>query len=541
MEKELAVLKKTIQLKNIKIRSFKLKLKYFQKINKILKVKCKIDLKNQIDKLNYVNEHAKELSKMLLVRKPITSKWSQSQRFIAQNIYFRSARTYRYLKTGLKCRLPAVSSIQTWMPVKHLKPGINYDIVNNLKMKCKELDENSKFAVLVYDEVDIKRGLDYNCYHDHIDGFTDLGNERRNTIAKSICLFLIRGLFSNYKYVLSYYSSQTNMKGDEIKNKLFENIELAENCGFQIVAVVCDQGSNNRSCYSKLGATSDKPYFIFRNKKVYALYDSPHLIKSVRNNLMASDLSTPDGIASWSILEELYEIETNSTTKMCTKLSYAHIKPNTFEEMRVCYATQIFSRSVTAGIKTALSFNKFSDPKRALATMYFCEKMDILFDALNSKNQYDSNPNRNALKINNEPYQTLKLMLNFIKEIKRCSKGKPYCFAGLVQTISGIINLTDEFLGKNEDISYIITSRFNQDPCENLFSIIRQRGGNSRNPTVHHFNDIIAQIMSMKIVQPSDHSNCEADYDEMLVHPTNFTSSTVLQYQLKTLIRCQFV
>ena len=43
------------------------------------------------------------------------------------------------------------------------------------------MDDNSRYAVIVYDEVDI-RDLGYNCYHDHIDGFSDLGNKRQKIV-----------------------------------------------------------------------------------------------------------------------------------------------------------------------------------------------------------------------------------------------------------------------------------------------------------------------------------------------------------------------
>lgn len=65
------------------------------------------------------------------------------------------------------------------------------------------------------------------------------------------------------------------------------------------------------------------PFFI-KKKKVYGMYDVPHLIKSVRNNLLRSNLQTLDGVVSWKIIEYIYNTERNNTTKMCPKLKYAH-------------------------------------------------------------------------------------------------------------------------------------------------------------------------------------------------------------------------
>lgn len=135
IDREMENLKMVVQQKNMKIRSLSLKNRYLRKTNKFIKLAHNTNIKDKINNLSYVEEHVKELGKMLLVRKCKTSKWSQPQRFLAQNIFFRSATTYRYLKNILKCRLPAVSSLQSWMPVKHLKPGVNEGIFNNLKTK----------------------------------------------------------------------------------------------------------------------------------------------------------------------------------------------------------------------------------------------------------------------------------------------------------------------------------------------------------------------------------------------------------------------
>ena len=57
---------------------------------------------------------------------------------------------------------------------------------------------------------------------------------------------------------------------------------------YNIVSVNCDQGSNNRS--ADLGATTEQPYFMLGNKKIFLLYDVPYLFKSVRNRLQTADI-----------------------------------------------------------------------------------------------------------------------------------------------------------------------------------------------------------------------------------------------------------
>lgn len=64
-------------------------------------------------------------------------------------------------------------------------------------------------------------------------------------------------------------------------------------------APVCDQGTTNRKLYSQLGISPKTSCFTSSEEKIYELYDACHLIKSVRNNLIKSNLKTPDGEISW--------------------------------------------------------------------------------------------------------------------------------------------------------------------------------------------------------------------------------------------------
>lgn len=71
-----------------------------------------------------------------------------------------------------------------------------------------------------------------------------------------------------------------------------------------------------------------------------------------------------------------------------------------------------------------------------------------------------------------------------------------------------------------------MTKRLNQDPLENLFSIVRQKGGNNNNPTMAELNTILARVMSLHIVQSTSVSNCEVDEDYMLT--VDMDSETII-------------
>lgn len=76
-----------------------------------------------------------------------------------------------------------------------------------------------------------------------------------------------------------------------------------------------------------------------------------------------------------------------------------------------------------------------------------------------------------------------------------------------MQTINGIL-----LLKTKSNIEYLLTSRLNQDPLENYFSIIRASNTNNKNPSVFEFNKIMAKLMSIKIITKfTNDSNCEDD------------------------------
>lgn len=60
------------------------------------------------------------------------------------------------------------------------------------------MDDLSKEAVLMFDEMSIDRQLVYNAHEDEIQGFVDTGFKRQNVLAKQVCVFIIAGLHKRW-------------------------------------------------------------------------------------------------------------------------------------------------------------------------------------------------------------------------------------------------------------------------------------------------------------------------------------------------------
>lgn len=137
----------------------------------------------------------------------------------------------------------------------------------------------------------------------------------------------------------------------------------------KIVATISDQGSANVGAIKILNQETrsyciknDLPYDdqfyeieLENNErlKLVHIYDVPHLIKCIRNNLITKNLVfTIDNdvkCAKWSHLVDLYN-EDNAIPdcKMLPRLTDQHIIPDKILKMKVKNATQVFSQRVSS-------------------------------------------------------------------------------------------------------------------------------------------------------------------------------------------------
>lgn len=97
---------------------------------------------------------------------------------------------------------------------------------------------------------------------------------------------MVRGLLHRWKIPVAYYVVDKSVKGEEIKTILLQCTSAILETGLRIRAVVCDQGSTNRKAASLLNVTKENPHFSCSEDKIYFIYDFPHIMKCIRNNLM---------------------------------------------------------------------------------------------------------------------------------------------------------------------------------------------------------------------------------------------------------------
>ena len=104
-----------------------------------------------------------------------------------------------------------------------------------------------------------------------------------------------------------------------------EAVDRLDAAGLDVRVVVCDQGATNRSLASRLSISPETPFFIHSTKKVYFMYDPPHLLKSMRNNLKTYNFNVRGNLVKWQYVEDLFKFDMSQRIKLAPRLTERHI------------------------------------------------------------------------------------------------------------------------------------------------------------------------------------------------------------------------
>lgn len=523
-DNKISKLKLALQLKKKQIRNKNASLLKLKKNLKILR-ESKKNKSTLLDCLYYPSTDSKTLVKMQVLRPKFSrKKFTKNEQNFALGLFYKSPSAYKFLKNNKQLTLPGLSTIRRWIGNSKFKPGFNAGIFKQLKKKGESMSKDELYCTLIFDEMKIKNYLEYSKFLDVVEGFEDLGpHGRSNKLAGQAMVFMIRGLYSSWKMPICYFLPATSVKNNILSELIIETVQRLLNCGFFIKAVICDQGTNNVSALGLLKVTKDKPFFEVDGKRIYSIFDTPHLFKNFRNHFIKSNFKFQNEEVSFQDVRNVYKIDKNSTTsRSLLKITENHINPGPFQMMSCKLAMQIFSNTMAVTIKTCVYTGELKS-KTALYTANMIKFLNDLLDVLNSMSLYNSNPFKCAIS-ETRPQQlqflekarlTFETLEKMDVKNKKSKTTRPLCFDGMCWTINSIIMLYNE--QKEIGFSYILTGRLNSDVIENTFSVFRQRGGYNRNPTARIFRTTFRLNAKMSLMKPSSSSNCEPDDDTHLM------------------------
>lgn len=414
-------------------------------------------------------------------------RYTKHDKLLALGLFFRSPSAYRFISHSF--RMPGVKTLQTFIGGLHSGCGFKSEYVEALVKRVESMGEKEKLCVLTFDGMALKSKLQYSEACDEVKGFVDLGEFGKETsdVAKQAIQFMVRGLATKWKQPLGHFFGSHGVKAEVLQQMLTSAVSLLEETGLQVIAVVCDQEISHRLMFKRLGATVGQPWFMSaNNNKVFVMYDVPHLMKNLRNNLLNHDVIINDQTVSFKHLQQLFELDKQSSLRLCPKLTDGHFNLKPFKKMKVSLATQLLSHSVSSALKTYVRFNQID--QSAMATADFVERIDQVFDVLNSRCHVDHKWKKPLTVRSHDQFKLLDEAVDWLSSWKfrhvLTEKNKSLPFhEGLILTIRSM-RMATSYLLTDKCFKFVMTSRFNQDIVENWFSCIRQKGLNNDSRTV---------------------------------------------------------
>lgn len=291
-----------------------------------------------------------------IYKKKMGHRFSKNEKIMALSLYKQGPKAYRWLRRIFV--LPSPLTLSRLLSRAAIKAGINENIFENLKKRVKKMKEDEKLCNLLFDEIAIAPHFDYDKKRDVVLGSDKSGKK----IANHALVFMIRGIIKNYKQPIAYSFCAGSTDKMDLVLQIKEIIKNVQDTGLRVLATICDQGASNKSAINYLIQETRAKYlhqniewnkntFEINEKEIVPLFDVPHLIKGIRNNLLDKDLHyTKNGrmmTAKWKYIEDLYKEDPDILgLKILPKLTDQHIFPNKIKKMKVKCATQVFSRSV---------------------------------------------------------------------------------------------------------------------------------------------------------------------------------------------------
>lgn len=299
---------------------------------------------------------------------------------------------------------------------------------------------------------------------------------------------MVVGLKENIPFVVKAVP-ETKIEGAWLKEELLSTITMLQERRFRIRGTVCDNHSTNALAYKILLKDHEKSpddlFIMLNNDKIYLFFDSVHLMKNVRNNLinhkrfifppfyfggLRDKISVTGGELSWKLLHDVYEKDLllEANLKAAPKLTTSVLHPGSCKQS-VPVALAVFDQSTSVAIK-------FYFPQRSDAAELL-KLFNAWWTISNSKQAHNSH-NRlgDGAILNDGKPEFLRAFADWIDEWDKQKMVNCEKFGLTAQTSSALKRTLRCHAGLIEDLlqsgyQFVLTARFQSDPLERRYSI----------------------------------------------------------------------
>ena len=214
---------------------------------------------------------------------------------------------------------------------------------------------------------------------------------------------MIVGIRKNIPFVVRAVPELTT--GGLVKKHIEEVLTDLHSTGFNVRTVISDNHATNVSAYDSLmrdyGVDEATKAIIHPSskKKIYLMFDSVHLVKNIRNNLLSNkrfifpafnfdkfedEINVKAGELRWKNLLDVYDHDQSldAKLKLAPKLSFRALHPGD-NKQNVPYALAIFHSTTSAAIR-----DYFPENEDAAS---FLQLIDTWWTVVNSKQIKNTN------------------------------------------------------------------------------------------------------------------------------------------------------
>jgi ferredoxin len=402
-------------------------------------------------------------------------------------VFFRSSSAYDVLRSS-GFQLPHPSSLRRQFSTVLSGVGFCPQLREMLRLRTLALAGHERRVTLSLDGMAVTKSLTYKHNKDQLVGMVDCGvYHRSQEIADQGVVVMVRGLTLKWKQVFGYFVTRHNMATYVLQSVIADAVKLLKAVGLYVDAIVMDQESSQWKWMKDMGVSVDRPFVYHHDVQSFVVPDPPHLIKSLRNNLLTKDISFvlegKEMTATWQHIEQVHVIDSQHKLHLAPKLKDGHFVLQRGKKMKVILACQIFSHSVAVAIK--LLVERSLMPAEALDTAAFVEKVNSMWDFIDS-HSLTAPPGKKAVTRNDFDADQARFrdFAEFVKTWKFSKRRSIPSHQGWLLALSGLEQLSHKLLVEEKIMTHLCLRKCNQDHVENLHSQIRHYNGFNDHPSV---------------------------------------------------------
>lgn len=176
-----------------------------------------------------------------------------------------------------------------------------------------------------------------------------------NKPATTLLCFMIKSLSSHYSDMIAAIPIHS-LNLEELKKNCIEVLKTVMDCGFNVIALCCDNHPVNCSFFNFLSGgaiNSSCSNPLDENKKMFLLIDPVHTIKNIYNNFQKRSAflfhdSSLFSHADFNHVKALYEIESDMALRKAHKLNKIVMNPTNIQRTSAKLAFALFHDSTIA-------------------------------------------------------------------------------------------------------------------------------------------------------------------------------------------------